>query len=171
MWRTLIKHPKPKNFKHSLKASWWCVWLAALHDAALQVQASSRGHFSLGVNIGSDSIPPQLLDESIKRGLVCAHMHSHAQTQKVPTCSRWVNAGNKNTPSKHHPQRRNLTTSISGLQNGHICTNFTQKDKPQRYSWEHRRRRKSQLCLESSGTRSSQFPRLSYKTSFAKNQQ
>ena len=34
--------------------------------------------------MGFDSIPPKtLLDESIDRGLVCAHMHSITQTQKI----------------------------------------------------------------------------------------
>ena len=47
---------------------------------------SSRGGFSLGVNMGSNSIPPKTLsDESINRGLVCAHMHCIAQTQKILT--------------------------------------------------------------------------------------
>ena len=31
-----------------------------------------------------------------------------------------MNAGNKNTPSMHHPRRRNLTTSVVGLRNGNI---------------------------------------------------
>ena len=36
--------------------------------------------------MGSDSIPPKtLLDESINRGLVCAHMHFIARTQKILT--------------------------------------------------------------------------------------
>ena len=36
--------------------------------------------------MGFDSIPPKtLLDESINRGLVCAHMHSITQTQKILT--------------------------------------------------------------------------------------
>ena len=47
---------------------------------------SGRGDFSLGVNIGSNSIPPKTLsDESINRGLVCAHMHFIARTQKILT--------------------------------------------------------------------------------------
>ena len=47
---------------------------------------SGRGDFSLGVNIGSYSIPAKTLsDESINRGLVCAHMHFIARTQKIPT--------------------------------------------------------------------------------------
>ena len=47
---------------------------------------SGRGDFSLGVNMGSHSIPPKTpSDESINRGLVCAHMHFIAQTQKILT--------------------------------------------------------------------------------------
>ena len=45
-----------------------------------------EGIFSLGVNMGSNSIPPKTLsDESINRGLVCAHMHFIARTQKILT--------------------------------------------------------------------------------------
>ena len=46
---------------------------------------SRRGDFSVGVNMGSDSIPPKLSDEIVNRGLVCAHMHSIEQTQKSLT--------------------------------------------------------------------------------------
>ena len=47
---------------------------------------SGRGDFSLGVNMGSNSIPPKTLsDESINRGLVCAHMHFIARPQKILT--------------------------------------------------------------------------------------
>ena len=35
--------------------------------------------------MGSDSIPSKLLDESVNRGLVCAHMHSISRTQKILT--------------------------------------------------------------------------------------
>ena len=46
---------------------------------------SGRGDFSLGVNMGSNSIPPRTLsDESINRGLVCAHMHSITRDSKDP---------------------------------------------------------------------------------------
>ena len=42
--------------------------------------------YSHGVNMGSNSIPPKTsLDESINRGLVCAHMHFIARTQKILT--------------------------------------------------------------------------------------
>ena len=76
--------------------------------------------------------------ESINRGLVCAHMHFTATDSKRSrrSCPRRVNAGNKNTPSTHHPQRRNMTTLMVGLKNGHIRKNLTQKSgELQRYSW------------------------------------
>ena len=47
---------------------------------------SGRGDFPLGVNLGSNSIPKKTLsDESVNRGLVCAHMHFIARTQKILT--------------------------------------------------------------------------------------
>ena len=47
---------------------------------------SGREDFSLGVNMGSNSILPKILsDESINRGLVCTHMHFIARTQKILT--------------------------------------------------------------------------------------
>ena len=46
-----------------------------------------------------------------------------------------MNARNKNTPSIHHPQRWNVTTSMVGLKNGHIRKNLTQNGEPQRPSW------------------------------------
>ena len=40
----------------------------------------------------------------------------------------------------HHPQRRNVTTSMDGLKKGYIRKSPTQSDEFQRYSWERRRR-------------------------------
>ena len=67
---------------------------------------SGRGDFSLEVNMGSNSILPKTLsDESLNRGLVCAHMHpSHGLKRSWHACPRRVNAGNKNAPSMHHSQ-------------------------------------------------------------------
>ena len=48
------------------RAHWKCVGLAVLLDAESWVRSSSgenfsgRGNFSLGVNMGPDSIPPKL---------------------------------------------------------------------------------------------------------------
>ena len=52
-------------------AHWLCVGLAVLLDAASWVRSpseekfSSRGDFSLGINMGSDSIPPKLLQMKV----------------------------------------------------------------------------------------------------------
>ena len=52
---------------------------------------------------------------------------SHGLKRSWRSCPRRVNAGNKNTPSTHHPRRRNVTTLMVGLKNGHIRKNLTQK--------------------------------------------
>ena len=54
-----------------------------------------------------------------------------------------MGAGNKNTPSTHHPRRQDVATSMTGLKkkNGHIRINPTKNGEPRRYSWEHRRKR------------------------------
>ena len=52
---------------------------------------------------------------------------SHRLKRSWRSCPRPVNAGNKNTPSTHHPRRRNVTTLMVGLKNGHIRKNLTQK--------------------------------------------
>ena len=133
-------------------ARWKCIWLAVLLDAESWVWSSSGenfsgwGNFSFGVNMGSDSIPSKtLLDERINRGLVCAHMHcipSHGLKRSLGSCSRRVNAGSKNTPSMHHSRRRNVTSSMIGLQNGHICKYLTQNGEPQRSSWGTQKKKK-----------------------------
>ena len=93
--------------------------------------------------MGSDSIPQKLSDESINGGLVYAQMHFIAQTQKILLLmSQTVDCQQQNTPSMHHPRRRNVTTSTVGLKNSHIRKNLTLNDEPQRYSWKHRRKRR-----------------------------
>ena len=72
---------------------------------------------------------------------------SHGLKRSWHSCPRQVNAGNKNTPSTHHPQRWNVTTCMVGLENGHIRKNPTQNGEPQRYSWERRRRRRDTIGL------------------------
>ena len=64
-------------------------YLAILRDAAARVRSSFEpppveGIFSLGVNMGSDSTTTNSF-ESINQGLVCAHMHSITQNQKIRT--------------------------------------------------------------------------------------
>ena len=87
---------------------------------------SGRGNFSLGVNMGSNSIPPKTpSDESINRGLVCAHMHFIARTQKILTF-RWMPATKKHT--QHAPSTKTECDYLNGwIKNGHIRKNLTQK--------------------------------------------
>ena len=66
-----------------------CLACCLLLDEASWVPSSSGENFcgrvnlSLGVNVGSNSIPPQTPSyESINQGLVRAHMHSIARTQR-----------------------------------------------------------------------------------------
>ena len=65
---------------------------------------------------------------------------SHGLKRSWRSCPRRVNAGNKNTPSTHHPRRRNVTTLMVGLKNGHIRKNLS--GEPQRYSWGTKKKKK-----------------------------
>ena len=55
----------------------------------------------------------------------CISLHGLKRSWR--SCPRRVNAGNKNTPSMHHPWRQNVTTLMVGLKNGHIRKNLTQR--------------------------------------------
>ena len=103
---------------------------------------SAEGIFPLELTWVQTPFPKTPSDESINRGLVCANMHFIALTQKILACPRRVNAGNKNTLSTHHPRRRNVTTLMVGLKNGHISKNLTQSGEPQRYSWGTQKKKK-----------------------------
>ena len=69
---------------------------------------------------------------------------SHGLKRSWRSCPRWLNAGNKYTPSMHHPRRRNVTTWMVGLKkNGHIRKNLTQKMvNPRDIAGERRKKRK-----------------------------
>ena len=51
---------------------------------------------------------------------------SHGLKRSWRSCPRRVNAGNKNTPSTHHPRRQNVTTLMVGLKK----RSHTQKSHP-----------------------------------------
>ena len=53
-----------------------------------------------------------------------------------------MKASNRNTPSMHHPQRQNGSTSMVVLKNGHIPKNLTQNGEPQIYSWGTQKKKK-----------------------------
>ena len=62
------------------------------------------------------------------RSSLCTHAF-HSTDSKDPdvhVLDGWTPA-TKNTPSTHHPRRRNVTTLLVGLKNGHISKNLTQK--------------------------------------------
>ena len=76
--------------------------------------------------MGSNFIPPKTLsDESINRGLVCAHTHFIAQTQKILTfmfCRQ-----QKHT--QHAPSTKTECDYLNGWikKNGLVRKNLTQK--------------------------------------------
>ena len=76
---------------------------------------------------------------------------SHRLKRSWRSCPRRVNAGNKITPSTHHPRRRNVTTLMVGLKNGHIRKNLTQKVvNPRDIAGERKKKKKSagvRLCI------------------------
>ena len=72
---------------------------------------------------------------------------SHGLKRSRRSCLSRVNAGNKNTPSTHHPRRRNVTTLMVGLKNGHIRKNLTKNGEPQRYSWGTQKKKKKIMVL------------------------
>ena len=68
---------------------------------------------------------------------------SHGLQRSWRLCPRWVNAGNKNTPSVHHPRRWNGTTSMVGLKKMVTYTKISPKmGNPRDLAGEHRRRRR-----------------------------
>ena len=90
---------------------------------------SGRGDFPLELTWVQTAFPQTPSDESINRGLVYAHNAFHRTDSKDPdvhVLDGWMPA-TKNTPSTHHPRRRNVTTLMVGLKNGHIRKNLTQK--------------------------------------------
>ena len=60
---------------------------------------------------------------------------SHKFKRSWCSCSGWVNAGSKNTPSMHHPRRWNVTTPMVGIESSHRCKSLTQNGEPQISSW------------------------------------
>ena len=85
-----------------------------------QVRSSSgdifgRGDFSLGVNMGSNSIPPKTAsDESINRGLVCAYMHFIARTQKILTFMSKTGECQQQKHTQHAPSTKTECDYLNG---------------------------------------------------------
>ena len=91
---------------------------------------SVEGIFSLGVNMGSNSIPPKTpSDESINRGLVCAYMHFIEQTQKILTFMSLTGECRQQKHTQHAPSTKTECDYLNGWtkKTGHIRKNLTQK--------------------------------------------
>ena len=67
---------------------------------------------------------------------------SHWLKRSWRSCPRRVNAGNKNTPSTHHPRRRNVTTLMVGLKTVTYAKISPKNGEPQRYSWGMQKKKK-----------------------------
>ena len=76
---------------------------------------------------------------------------SHGLKRSWRSCPRRVNAGNKNTPSTHHPRRRNVTTLMVGLKKKKKTVTYAKislkSGEPQRYSWGTKKKKKKKWSL------------------------
>ena len=119
---------------------WLCGGLAVQLDAGSWVRSSEdnfsgRGDFSIGVNMGSDSISPKTLsEESFNRGLVCAHMHSMARTQMILTFMSKTGEYRQQKYTQHAPSTKTECDYLNDWikKNGPICKNLTQRVNPSR---------------------------------------
>ena len=73
-----------------------------------------------------------------------------------------LNAGNKNTPSMHHPRRLNVTNSMVGLKKRTFTygKNLIQNDEPQTYSWGTQKKKIPVNCHLSKSLSSMMTPRV-----------
>ena len=79
--------------------------------------------------MGSNSIPQKTLSvESINRGLVCAHMHFMARTQKIQTFMFWTGECWQQKHTQHARSTKTECDCLNGwIKNGHIRQNLTPK--------------------------------------------
>ena len=65
--------------------------------------------------MGSNSIPPKTpSDESINRGLVCAHMHFIARTRRILTFMSWTGECRQQEHTQQAPSMRTECDYLSG---------------------------------------------------------
>ena len=76
---------------------------------------------------------------------------SHGLKRSWRSCPRRMNAGNKNTPSTHHPWRRNVTTLMVGLKTVTYAKISPKSGEPQRYSWGTQKKKKKEKNFSSCG--------------------
>ena len=109
--------------------------------------ASGSGDFSLRLTWVLTPFPLKLFRMRVKTEVLSVHtcILLYGFERSWHSCPRWVKAGNKHTLSVHHTCRRTVTPSksvIGFLKKDHIPENLTKNSEFQRYSWEHRRRRR-----------------------------
>ena len=106
-------------------------------DPPLRRIFSGRRDFSLGVNMGSHSIPPKTLsDESINQGLVCTHMHTITQTQKILTFMSQTGECRQQKHTQHAPSTKMERDCLNRcIKNRSHTPKSRPNGEPQRYSW------------------------------------
>ena len=78
-----------------------------------------------------------LSDESIDRGLVCAHMHFIAQTQKILTFMSWTGECRQQKHTQHAPSTKMECEYLNGWIKirSHTQKSHPKSGEPQRYRW------------------------------------
>ena len=139
---------KMRHFTGGRVACWVCCPALCSVEGSALLWAFGRGDFSLGGNVGPDSIPKNSFRWEFKPTF-CLCAHAFLRTDSKDPDVHVLN--NKNTPSMHHSQRWNVTTSMVGLKKRRrggggvvirtILNKFNKNGESQRYRWERRRRR------------------------------
>ena len=96
--------------------------------------------------MGSNSIPQKtLLDESINRGLVCAHMHFIARTQKILTFMSWTGECRQQKHTQHTPSTKTECDYLNGWIKkwSHTQISHPKMVNPRDIAGERRRRRRT----------------------------
>ena len=107
---------------------------------------SGRGDFPLGVKMGSNSIPPKTpSDESINRGLVCAHMHFIARTEKILTFMSETGECRQQKHTQHAPSTKTECDYLNGWikKRSHAQKSHPKSGEPQRHSWGAKKKKKT----------------------------
>ena len=104
--------------------------------------------------MGSNSIPPKTLsDESINRGLVCAHMHFIARTQKILTFMSYTGECRQQKHTQHAPSTKTECDYLNGwIKKTVTYAKISPKSgEPQRYSrGTQKKKKKKKKFFESS---------------------
>ena len=93
--------------------------------------------------MGSNSIPPKTLsDESINRGLVCAHMHFITRAQKILTFMSYTGECRQQKHTQHAPSMKTECDYPNGWikKRSHTQKSRPKMVNPRDIAGEHRRR-------------------------------